>query len=226
MGLEPGTTKDDVRRCLENWNKGDNGITVPVARLSPGAGHRLADRSGHPARARLAADLRAAGEQRRLRDVPVGGRGPRSSPWELLTKDVPPEQHARSRLHHRACSTGTRTSNPRFGESNRVFPEAGASRSPKPSRDGLPRAVGARTARGWYSAKELTVLPKRTRDDQGRRRVRTDPDAGLRHVRQAAGVDAGDDPVRTDDGGRGVRDGRRGAAPACESRTAARPIRS
>src|SRR5438874_5581947 len=25
MGLEPGTTKDQVRRCLENWNKGDNG---------------------------------------------------------------------------------------------------------------------------------------------------------------------------------------------------------
>jgi hypothetical protein len=27
MGLEPGTTKDDVRRCLENWNRGDNAIT-------------------------------------------------------------------------------------------------------------------------------------------------------------------------------------------------------
>ncbi len=26
MGLEPGTTKDDLRRCLLNWNKGDNGI--------------------------------------------------------------------------------------------------------------------------------------------------------------------------------------------------------
>jgi hypothetical protein len=26
MGLEPGTTKTDVRRCLENWNQGDNGI--------------------------------------------------------------------------------------------------------------------------------------------------------------------------------------------------------
>src|SRR5882672_425266 len=26
MGLEPGTTKDDIRRCLENWNRGDNGI--------------------------------------------------------------------------------------------------------------------------------------------------------------------------------------------------------
>src|SRR5271166_66074 len=24
FGLEPGTTKEDIRRCLENWNKGDN----------------------------------------------------------------------------------------------------------------------------------------------------------------------------------------------------------
>lgn len=26
FGLEPGTTKDDIRRAIENWNKGDNGI--------------------------------------------------------------------------------------------------------------------------------------------------------------------------------------------------------
>ena len=26
MGLEPGTTKQQLRRCLENWEKGDNGI--------------------------------------------------------------------------------------------------------------------------------------------------------------------------------------------------------
>lgn len=26
MGLEPGTTKNDVIRCLENWDNGDNGI--------------------------------------------------------------------------------------------------------------------------------------------------------------------------------------------------------
>ena len=76
MGLEPGTTKEDVRRCLENWNKGDNGITLPVARLPAAARHRLADRSRHPARARLARHLRAAGEQRRVRDVPVRGRRP------------------------------------------------------------------------------------------------------------------------------------------------------
>ena len=74
MGLEPGTTKDDVRRCLENWNKGDNGIMYLSRAYRLRARQRLADRSGHPARARLAPDLRAAGEQRRVRDVPVRGR--------------------------------------------------------------------------------------------------------------------------------------------------------
>ena len=26
MGLNPGVTKDDIRRCLEKWNEGDNEI--------------------------------------------------------------------------------------------------------------------------------------------------------------------------------------------------------
>ena len=47
LGLEPGTTKDDIRRCLERWNEGDNGILDLLQGLSPQAGHRLAD----PARA-------------------------------------------------------------------------------------------------------------------------------------------------------------------------------
>lgn len=40
MGLEPGTTKAQVRRCLENWNKGDNGILdlSKAYRLKPGTG--------------------------------------------------------------------------------------------------------------------------------------------------------------------------------------------
>ena len=39
MGLEPGTSKADVRRCLENWNKGDNGILFlsRAFKLQPGA---------------------------------------------------------------------------------------------------------------------------------------------------------------------------------------------
>ena len=40
FGLEPGTTKADVRRCLENWNQGDNGILdlSKAYRLKPGTG--------------------------------------------------------------------------------------------------------------------------------------------------------------------------------------------
>ena len=43
MGLEPGTTKADVRRCLENWNKGDNGILFlsHAYRLQPGTGWQI-----------------------------------------------------------------------------------------------------------------------------------------------------------------------------------------
>ncbi len=26
FGLEPGTTKDDIKKCIKNWNRGDNGI--------------------------------------------------------------------------------------------------------------------------------------------------------------------------------------------------------
>ncbi len=40
MGLEPGTTKNDVRKCLENWNRGDNGIIdlAKAYRLKRGTG--------------------------------------------------------------------------------------------------------------------------------------------------------------------------------------------
>ena len=57
FGLEPGTTKADVRRCLENWNKGDNGILNLPEGLSLQPGHRLAGAAVHSARARFARHL-------------------------------------------------------------------------------------------------------------------------------------------------------------------------
>src|SRR6516165_8708169 len=40
FGLEPGTAKQDIRRCLERWNQGDNGILnySKAYRLQPGTG--------------------------------------------------------------------------------------------------------------------------------------------------------------------------------------------
>ena len=43
MGLEPGTAKQDIRRCLERWNEGDNGILYhsKAYRLEPGTGWQI-----------------------------------------------------------------------------------------------------------------------------------------------------------------------------------------
>lgn len=40
LGLNPGTTKDDVKKCLLNWDKGDNGILYlsPAYKLQIGTG--------------------------------------------------------------------------------------------------------------------------------------------------------------------------------------------
>lgn len=40
FGLNPGTDKSEVRRCLENWHRGDNGILdlSQAYRLKPGTG--------------------------------------------------------------------------------------------------------------------------------------------------------------------------------------------
>ena len=74
--------------------------------------------------------------------------------------------------------------NPNFGASNHVLPEAGASRSPRRSRTAI-ASSGSATARGYYSAKELTVLPgRRSRSPTAPRTA--DPHPGLRHVRLAA----------------------------------------
>ncbi|MBC7928294.1 MAG: hypothetical protein H7039_21855, partial [Bryobacteraceae bacterium] len=43
MGLEPGTSQDDVRKCLERWDQGDNGILdlSKAYRLKPGSGWQI-----------------------------------------------------------------------------------------------------------------------------------------------------------------------------------------
>jgi hypothetical protein len=74
MGLEPGTTKDDVRGASRTGTRGDNGITYlsRAYRLERGTGWQIDPGILHAPG--IAAHLRAAGEQRRLRDVPVGSR--------------------------------------------------------------------------------------------------------------------------------------------------------
>ena len=52
MGLEPGTTKQDVIDCLDRWNDGDNGILDLLEGLPAEARDRLARSAVRAARCR------------------------------------------------------------------------------------------------------------------------------------------------------------------------------
>ena len=146
------------------------------------ARHRLADRRRHPARARLAGDLRAAGELRRLRHVPVAGRRPRRAVG-AAGEGRPARAPPRPRLHHRHARLG-RERRSRIRRSTACSTHARAAGE----RNGRMRAIREKWvvySTGYYSAKELTVFPGRTVHDSRRRRLRTDRGAGLGIDRQA-----------------------------------------
>ena len=158
MGLEPGTTKDDVRRCLENWNRGDNGITYlsRAYRLERGSGWQIDPGILHAPGSLLTYEPQVNSDVFAMFQSEVEGR---IIPWDLLTKDVPADR-TRDLDYIIGMLDWDANVNPRFGESNR--------RSPKPVRpfaetetEGY-REQWITYGTGWYSAKELTVLPKRS----------------------------------------------------------------
>jgi hypothetical protein len=92
MGLEPGTTKDDVRRCLENWNKGDNGILdlSRAYRLKPGTGWLIPAGVLHAPGSMCTYEPQWGSDVFGMFQSIVEGR---QVPWDLLVKDVPKEKH-------------------------------------------------------------------------------------------------------------------------------------
>lgn len=92
MGLEPGTTKADVRRCLENWNKGDNGILdlSKAYRLKPGTGWMIPAGVLHAPGSMCTYEPQWGSDVFGMYQSLVEGR---AVPWDLLVKDVPQEKH-------------------------------------------------------------------------------------------------------------------------------------
>ncbi|MCC6127329.1 MAG: hypothetical protein IT426_20395 [Pirellulales bacterium] len=92
FGLEPGTTKADVRRCLENWNKGDNGILdlSKAYRLKPGTGWMVPAGVLHAPGSMCTYEPQWGSDVFGMFQSLVEGR---EVPWSLLVKDVPPEKH-------------------------------------------------------------------------------------------------------------------------------------
>jgi len=91
MGLEPGTTKDDVIRCLENWNKGDNGILYlsKAYRLRPGTGWMIPAGVLHAPGSMCTYEPQWGSDVFGMFQSLVEGR---PVPWELCVKDVPPDK--------------------------------------------------------------------------------------------------------------------------------------
>ncbi len=92
MGLEPGTTKTDVRRCLENWNKGENGILdlSKAYRLKKGTGWLIPPGVLHAPGSLCTYEPQWGSDVFGMFQNIVEGR---YVPWSLLVKDVPEDKH-------------------------------------------------------------------------------------------------------------------------------------
>ncbi len=92
MGLEPGTTKADIHRCLERWNQGDNGILdhSKAYRLKPGTGWLIPPCVLHAPGSLLTYEPQWGSDVFGMYQSMVEGR---RVPWELLVKDVPDAHH-------------------------------------------------------------------------------------------------------------------------------------
>ncbi len=91
FGLEPGTTPEQVRRCLENWNQGDNRITdlSKAYRLEPGTGWYVPAGVLHAPGSYCTYEPQWASDvfamfQSLVSEVPID--------WELLVKNVPQDK--------------------------------------------------------------------------------------------------------------------------------------
>jgi len=166
MGLEPGTTKDDVIRCLENWNKGDNGILdlSKAYRLKAGTGWMIPAGVLHAPGSMCTYEPQWGSDVFGMYQSLVEGR---PVPWELLTKDVPPDKHQDLEFIVDQLDW-EKNVDPKFKDSNYVEPIVDKEKSGDGCTD---RWIdyGGFDGQQLVSAKELTLMPgaKTTLNDPG-----------------------------------------------------------
>lgn len=92
FGLEPGTRKEDVRRCIERWNEGDNGILdlSKAYRLKPGTGWLVGPCILHAPGSLCTYEPQWGSDVFGMYQSLVEGR---AVPRSLLVKDFPKDKH-------------------------------------------------------------------------------------------------------------------------------------
>lgn len=157
MGLEPGTTKDDICRCLERWNQGDNGILAHsrAYRLIPGEGWQVDPGILHAPGSLVTYEPQVNSDVFAMFQSEVEGR---IVDWSLLTKDVRPE-FSKNIDYLVSMLDWDANVNPEFAKSNKTLPRlVGAEQE---MADAGYREVWVTYGTPHYSAKELTVAPNR-----------------------------------------------------------------
>jgi hypothetical protein len=158
MGLNPGTSRDAVRRCLERWNDGDNGILYlsRAYKLEPGTGWQVDPGILHAPGSLVTYEPQRNSDVFSMFQSLVEGR---AVPRELLVKDVP-EKHYNDFDYLIDMLDWPANTDAQFSE-HRLF-------HPKPVRQ-LEEMKQNGYRENWvvystphYSAKELTVFPGRS----------------------------------------------------------------
>jgi hypothetical protein len=154
FGLEPGTTKDDIVKCLDRWNSGDNGILnySKAYRLQPGTGWLVPPCVLHAPGSLVTYEPQWGSDVFGMYQNIVEGR---FVPRTLLTKDFPEAKHNDNRYIVDALDWDANV-NPKFKDSHYLEPVEAA------RGDGwVDRWVvyGQVNGKELFSAKELTVEP-------------------------------------------------------------------
>ncbi len=156
MGLEPGTEKSDVRRCLENWNAGDNGMLdlSRAYRLKRGTGWLIPPGVLHAPGSLCTYEPQWGSDVFGMYQSIVEGR---YVPWALLVKDMPEDKH-----HDLDFIVGQldwdKNVDTHFKESNYLEPIVDTERSGDGYEDKW-IVYGTVDGEQLFSAKELTIAP-------------------------------------------------------------------
>ena len=158
MGLNPGTTKDHIRRCLEKWKDGDNGILYHsrAYKLKPGSGWQIDPGILHAPGSLVTYEPQVNSDVFAMYQSLVEGRG---VPWDLLVKDVP-EEHHHDLDYLIDMMDWEANTDPEFAKHRQFDPIA--VRCEKEMADAGFSEKWIVYSTPCYSAKELTVFPGRT----------------------------------------------------------------
>jgi hypothetical protein len=156
MGLEPGTTQAQVRKCLEDWNKGDNGILdlSRAYRLKRGTGWLIPPGVLHAPGSLCTYEPQWGSDVFGMFQSLVEGR---EVPWSLLVKDMPKEKHQDLDFIVGQLDW-ERNVDTHFKEHNYLEPITDKERSGKGYTDRWV-VYGTIDGRQLFSSKELTLEP-------------------------------------------------------------------